>query len=247
MTEAIEFAKKSGADGFIAVGGGSVIDTAKIANLYVNHPEAEFLDFVNAPLGKGLPVRKKLSPLIAIPTTAGTGSETTGAAIFDLTSAKAKTGIAHRALKPTLGLIDPLNVRSMPSSVHASSGLDVLCHALESWTAIPYYERSPRPSNPIMRPAYQGANPISDIWSMHALKEVVKYLPRSTKDPEDYEAQSRMLFAAAAAGIGFGNAGVHLCHGMSYPISGHNKKYKHPGYNVDHPIVPRTLLCSCRL
>src|SRR5271154_1351312 len=98
LTEAIDFARNSGADGFVAVGGGSVIDTAKIANLYVNHPEAEFLDFVNAPLGKGMPVRKRLSPLIAIPTTAGTGSETTGAAIFDLTSAKAKTGIAHRAL-----------------------------------------------------------------------------------------------------------------------------------------------------
>jgi len=101
-----------------------------------------------------------------------------------LSSAKAKTGIAHRALKPTLGLVDPLNTRSMPSAVHASSGLDVLCHALESWTAIPYNERVPRPKNPINRPAYQGANPISDIWSMHALKECVEYLPRAAKDPE---------------------------------------------------------------
>ena len=152
-----------------------------------------------------------------------------------------KTGIAHRALKPTLGLIDPLNTRSMPSQVHSSSGLDVLCHALESWTAIPFNERVPRPKNPILRPAYQGANPISDIWSMHALKECVAYLARAVKDPEDTEAQARMLFAAAAAGIGFGNAGVHLCHAMSYPISGKNKSYKHPGYHVDHPIVPRKI------
>jgi hydroxyacid-oxoacid transhydrogenase len=133
----------------------------------------------------------------------------------------------------------------MPSQVHSSSGLDVLCHALESWTAIPFNERVPRPKNPILRPAYQGANPISDIWSFFALRECIAYLPRAVKDPEDTEAQARMLFAAAAAGIGFGNAGVHLCHGMSYPISGKNKSYKHPGYQVDHPIVPRILPFDC--
>src|SRR5271170_5896065 len=115
-------------------------------------------------------------------------------AIFDLASAKAKTGIAHRALKPTLGLVDPLNTRSMPSAVHASSGLDVLCHALESWTAIPYNERVPRPKNPINRPAYQGANPISDIWSMHALKECVEYLPRAAKDPEVNRYLFRLIY-----------------------------------------------------
>lgn len=102
----------------------------------------------------------------------------------------------------------------MPSAVHASSGLDVLCHSLESWTAIPYYERIPRPDNPINRPAYQGANPISDIFSLQALRSTAKYLPRATKDPEDYEAQSQMLLAATLAGVGFGNAGVHLCHGV---------------------------------
>ena len=168
---------------------------------------------MNAPLGKGLPIGKKLLPLIAVPTTAGTGSETTGTAIFDLVSKRAKTGIAHRNLKPTLGICDPLNTRTMPSAVHASSGLDVLCHSLESWTAIPYFERVPRPSNPINRPAYQGANPISDIFSLQALRSTVKYLPRAVKDPEDFEAQSQMLLAATLAGVGFGNAGVHLCHG----------------------------------
>jgi hydroxyacid-oxoacid transhydrogenase len=230
-------------------------------NLYTCYPDADFLDFVNAPLGKGLPIDKPLKPLIAVPTTAGTGSETTGTAIFDLVSKRAKTGIAHRNLKPTLGICDPLNTRTMPSAVHASSGLDVLCHSLESWTAIPYFERIPRPANPINRPAYQGANPISDIFSLQALRQTVKYLPRAVKDPEDHEAQSEMLLAATLAGVGFGNAGVHLCHGecqipffvlvrcpfttiltktpgMSYPISGQNPGYKHPGYQVSTPIIP---------
>jgi hydroxyacid-oxoacid transhydrogenase len=118
-----------------------------------------------------------------------------------------------------------------------TNSISFLSHALESYTALPYNQRSPRPKDPIERPAYQGSNPISDVWSLHALKMVVEYLPRAVKDPEDHEAQSQMLLAATFAGIGFGNAGVHLCHGLSYPISGLNKSYKHPGYNVDHAIV----------
>ncbi|KAI9794628.1 MAG: hypothetical protein M1816_004515 [Peltula sp. TS41687] len=219
-------------------GGGSVIDTAKLMNLYTCYPRAPFLDFVNAPLGAGRPITKRLRPLIAIPTTAGTGSETTGVAIFDLASKKTKTGIAHRALKPTLGLVDPLNTRSMPAAVHASSGLDVLCHALESWTALPYTQRTPRPTNPIDRPAYQGSNPISDIFSLRALQDTIRYLPRAATQ-DDPHAQSKMLLSATLAGIGFGNAGVHLCHGMSYPVSGLNPAaYSHPGYDVPAPLIP---------
>ncbi|KAF2135541.1 uncharacterized protein K452DRAFT_323009 [Aplosporella prunicola CBS 121167] len=239
VKEAIAAAKPYNPDLFIAVGGGSVIDTAKLMNLYTCFPDADFLDFVNAPLGAGKPITQKLKPLIAVPTTAGTGSETTGTAIFDLESKRAKTGIAHRNLKPTLGLCDPLNTRTMPSAVHASSGLDVLCHALESWTALPYTERVPRPKNPIERPAYQGANPISDIFSLQALRSTVKFLPRAVKDPDDFEAQEQMLLAATLAGVGFGNAGVHLCHGMSYPISGQNpSQYRHAGYDVPTPLIP---------
>lgn len=239
IREAIDWAKSYKPDAFLAVGGGSVIDTAKLMNLYTSYPEAEFLDFVNKPLGRGLPIEKKLKPLVAVPTTAGTGSETTGTAIFDFVSKRAKTGIAHRNLKPTIGICDPLNTRTMPRAVKASSGLDVLCHALESWTAIPYNERTPRPSNPILRPAYQGANPISDIFSLKALHDCVKYLPRSVKDPDDIEAQTQMLLSATLAGVGFGNAGVHLCHGMSYPISGQNPVgYRHAGYEVSTPIIP---------
>ncbi|TKW58526.1 Hydroxyacid-oxoacid transhydrogenase, mitochondrial [Colletotrichum tanaceti] len=238
IREAIDWARPFAPDAFLAVGGGSVIDTAKLMNLYSCYPDAPFLDFVNAPLGNGRPVDKALKPLIAVPTTAGTGSETTGTAIFDLVSKRAKTGVAHRNLKPTLGICDPLNTRTMPAAVKAASGLDVLCHSLESWTAIPFHERVPRPKNPILRPAYQGANPISDVFSFHALRATVKYLPRAVKNQDDYEAQSEMLLAATLAGVGFGNAGVHLCHGMSYPISGQNPGYQHAGYKVSYPIIP---------
>lgn len=235
--EAIAFARESACDGFVAVGGGSTIDTAKAANLYTTYPPADFLDYVNPPIGKGLPVPGSLKPLIAIPTTAGTGSETTGVSIFDLTRMHAKTGIASRRLKPTLGLLDPENTKTLPPEVAASSGLDILSHAVESFTALPFTERS-RPDRPSLRPAYQGANPISDVWSLQAMRLVDRYLVRAVEDPSDDEARASMLLAASYAGIGFGNAGVHLPHGMSYPVSGHVREYRAPGYDVDHPLVP---------
>jgi hydroxyacid-oxoacid transhydrogenase len=224
-------------DGFVAVGGGSTIDTAKAVNLYTTYPPADFLDYVNAPIGKAMPVPGPLKPLVAIPTTAGTGSETTGVSIFDLTEMHAKTGIASRRLKPTLGLLDPDNTRTMPREVAASTGLDILSHAIESFTAIPYSSR-PRPDRPALRPAYQGSNPISDIWSLQALRIVSQYLVRAVDDPTDDEARAQMILAASYAGVGFGNAGVHLPHGMSYPVSGHVRAYHAPGYPASHALVP---------
>jgi hydroxyacid-oxoacid transhydrogenase len=235
--EAIGFANKDAFDGFVAVGGGSTIDTAKAANLYSTYPPNDFLDYVNPPIGKGLPVPGKLKPLIAVPTTAGTGSETTGVAIFDLVSLRAKTGIAHRRLKPVLGLLDPENTRTMPPQVAASTGLDVLSHAIESYTAI-HYALRPRPERPLLRPAYQGSNPISDVWALEALRMVAMYLPRAVEDPSDEEARARMLLAASYAGVGFGNAGVHLPHGMSYPVSGMVRNFRAKGYPVSYPLVP---------
>ncbi len=235
--DAIRFANEHPCDAFVAVGGGSAIDTAKAVNLYTTYPPADFLDYVNPPIGKGQPVPGPLKPLIAIPTTAGTGSETTGVSIFDLTRLHAKTGIASRRLKPTIGLLDPENTRTMPPEVAASSGLDILSHAIESFTALPFTGR-PHPERPSLRPAYQGANPISDIWSLQALRMVAGYIVRAVADPSDEEARSQMLLAAAYAGVGFGNAGVHLPHGMSYPVSGGVQTYRAPGYDVDHPLVP---------
>src|SRR5215203_3756447 len=233
---AIAFAQDGRFDGYIAVGGGSVIDTAKAANLYATFP-ADFLDYVNPPIGKGIPVPGQLRPLIAVPTTAGTGSETTGVAIFDFVELHAKTGIAHRSLRPVLGIIDPDNSISMPRMVTACSALDVLSHAIESYTALPFNDR-PAPESAALRPAYQGANPISDIWAAKAIEVLTTFLPRVIADRNDTDARGQMMLAAAYAGIGFGNAGVHLPHGMSSPVSGMVRDYIPEGYPQDHPIIP---------
>ncbi|XP_055871675.1 hydroxyacid-oxoacid transhydrogenase, mitochondrial-like [Biomphalaria glabrata] len=240
LKEAIDFCHANKFDLFVAVGGGSVMDTCKAANLFSSKPDAEFLDFVNAPIGKGLPVKHPLKPLIAITTTAGTGSETTGTAVFDFKKMQAKTGISSRCLRPTLGILDPLHLLTMPERVAAYSGIDVLCHAIESYTAMPYYERQGQ-EDPSFRPAYQGNNPISDIWSLQALRVTAKYIKRAVYNTDDKEARSSMLLASCFAGIGFGNAGTHLCHGMSYPISGLVKSYKSKDYSDDHPLVPHGL------
>jgi hydroxyacid-oxoacid transhydrogenase len=236
MRAAIEFAQNGQFDAYIAVGGGSAMDTAKVANLYATYP-TDFMDYVNAPIGKGKPVPGPLKPLFAVPTTAGTGSETTGVAIFDLLSMHAKTGIAHRYLKPSLGLIDPENTRTLPKMVATATGFDVLVHALESYTTIPY-DRRERPETPMLRPAYQGRNRISDLWAAEAIRMAARCLPRAVENPEDSEARATMLLAACYAGIGFGNAGLHLPHGMSYPVSGMVRDYHPPGYPSGDPLVP---------
>ena len=205
--EAIAFAVDNKVDVFLAFGGGSVIDTAKAANLYSTYPTDDFLAYVNAPIGKGKPVPGPLKPLYAIPTTAGTGSETTGVAIFDLEEMHAKTGIASRVLKPTLGIVDPLNMLSMPPMITTSTALDILTHAVESYTAIHYTNR-PRPERPMLRPAYQGSNPISDMWAIKAMEIMAQHFVTAVEDPTNLEARGMMALAAAFAGVGFGNAGV---------------------------------------
>lgn len=234
--EAIAFATEGKFDGYVAVGGGSTIDTAKAANLYATYP-ADLLDYVNAPIGKAKPVPGDLKPLIAIPTTAGTGSETTGVAIFDYSEIHAKTGIAHRALRPRLGIVDSENTRTLPRMAVACTALDVFSHALESLTALPF-DRREAPESPRTRPAYQGANPISNIWAAKAAEIGSKYMLRAMDDPNDDEARTNMILASTIAGVGFGSAGVTLPHGMSYPISGLVREYRPEGYPQDHALIP---------
>ncbi len=233
---ATRFAVDGGFDGFFSVGGGSVIDTCKAANLYSTYP-ADLLTYVNAPIGDGKPVPGPLKPHIACPTTSGTGSEATGIAIFDLLAMKAKTGIQSRLLKPTTGLIDPEVTRTLPSTIVASTGFDAMSHALETLTDVSYARRA-RPPQPSQRPPSQGANPFSDMVAFEALGLVGKYLVRAVNDASDSEARAEMMYAATLAGIAFGNAGCHLPHGMSYAVSGLVREYRAPHYPQHEPFVP---------
>jgi hydroxyacid-oxoacid transhydrogenase len=236
FNEAIQFASNGNFDGYLGIGGGSSLDTAKAANLYATYP-ADLLTYVNPPIGKGQPIPGPLKPLFAIPTTAGTGSETTGVAIFDYLAMAAKTGIAHRALRPLMGIIDPNNTRSMPKMVTTCTALDQVTHALESITALPYNQRV-APDSPGNRPAYQGANPISTIWAKQSLSMLTQNILTVMDNPDADAERGNVMLAATFAGIGFGNAGVHLAHGMSYPVSGMVRDYIPEGYPPNTPIVP---------
>ena len=234
--EAADFAREGVFDGFVGVGGGSSLDTAKVADLLATHP-APILDYVNPPIGGGRKPPSPLRPLIAVPTTAGTGSEATSVAILDIPEQKVKTGISHRYLRPHQGIVDPLLTLTLPPEVTASCGLDVVCHAAESFLARPYDTR-PAPRSPDDRPPYQGSNPIADIWSARALEYGGTYLRRAVSRGDDLEARSAMMLAATLAGIGFGSAGVHIPHACSYPIAGLKHVYQPAGYPRDHPFVP---------
>nr|WP_025737187.1 hydroxyacid-oxoacid transhydrogenase [Mycobacterium genavense] len=236
FAEAARFARDVRPDGYVSLGGGSVIDTCKAANLYATHP-ADFLSYVNAPIGEGNPVPGPLRPHIACPTTAGTGSEVTGIAIFDLLSLTVKTGIASPALWPTEAVVDPDCTASLPPGVVAAAGLDVLSHALEYYTARPYVQR-PAPPRPILRPMSQGANPWSDLGCSEALRVLGRNLEPAVHDASDRDARKQMMWAATLAGIAFGNAGVHAPHGMAYAVAGLVRDFHPSGYPTDEPLVP---------
>jgi alcohol dehydrogenase class IV len=234
--EAARFARESNVDGFVSVGGGSVIDTCKAANLYATQP-AEFMTYVNAPIGAGQRVPGSLKPHIACPTTSGTGSEVTGISIFTLTALNAKTGIISRRLIPTVALVDPDVTRTLPANIVASTGFDCMSHALESITAR-LYPRRLNPAQGIRRPVSQGANPFSDALATQALQSVGRYLVRAVDDASDVEARSEMMYAAMLAGIAFNAAGCHLPHGLSYAVSGLVKDWHVDGYPPGKTLIP---------
>ncbi|GAB3474993.1 hydroxyacid-oxoacid transhydrogenase [Amycolatopsis cihanbeyliensis] len=234
LAEAVEFAGRSAWDGFIGVGGGSAIDTAKAVNLLTTYP-GELHDYLNKPIGHGRTPPGPLKPLVAVPTTAGTGSESTPVCVLDLLGLKVKTGISHPRLRPTLAVADPLLTLDLPPVVTAASGMDVLCHALESYTAKPY-SAFPRHS-PETRVAYCGSNPISDMWAEQSLRLIGRAFRAAVLTGGNLAARTDMMLAATFAGMGFGNAGVHIPHACGYPIAGMVRDYVPDGYPPE-PLVP---------
>jgi hydroxyacid-oxoacid transhydrogenase len=232
--EAAAFAADGGFDGFVGIGGGSSIDTAKVSDLISTHG-GEIMEYVNPPVGEGRKPPSPLKPLLAIPTTCGSGAEATTVAILDIPEQKVKTGISHRYLRPDQAIVDPSLTDTLPGEVVASCGLDVICHAAESFIAKPFSARD-APESPGDRPPYQGATPISDIWSAKALEYGGRYLRAAVGGDE--EARGWMMLAASLAGIGFGAAGVHIPHACAYPIAGLKHEYSPAGYPDDHPFVP---------
>jgi alcohol dehydrogenase class IV len=235
VLETIAVLRAGGFDGVVGVGGGSSIDTAKIAALVATH-DGELLEYVNKPIGEAKPPPGPILPLVAIPTTAGTGSEATGVAILDLPRLGVKTGIAHRYLRPRLGIVDPLLTVSASPEVTASCGIDALCHAVESYTTRPFDSRER--SSPGGRPVYQGANPISDAWSLRAIAACGAYLRRAVTDGSDLEARTQMALAATLAGFGFANVGCHIPHACSYPVATLRRAWTPPGYPNASAYVP---------
>jgi alcohol dehydrogenase class IV len=242
LEQAIAFARDTGPwDAFVAVGGGSSIDTAKAIDLLLTNP-GELMDYINEPVGGGRAPENALKPLVAVPTTTGTGSESTTVCVLDVLSLKVKTGISHPRLRPTLAVIDPRLTRTQPAGVTAASGMDILCHALESYTARPYsaYDRK-RPED---RVPYCGSNPIADMWAEKALSLLAGSFRRAVRHGEDDDARATMAMAATFAGMGFGNAGVHLPHANAYPIAGRVKAFHPAGYPADEPMVPHGMAVS---
>lgn len=242
LQHAIEAGRVSGPwDAFLAVGGGSTIDTAKAVNLLTTNP-GELLDYVNAPIGGGRAPSQPLKPLVAVPTTTGTGSESTTICVLDVLDRHVKTGISHALLRPTLAVVDPELTMSQPPMVTASAGLDILCHALESYTARPYTSFEAKTAE--QRVPYCGANPVSDMWAERALTLMAESFVAAFRDGNDADARAKMALAATLAGMGFGNAGVHVPHANAYPIAGRVRDYRPPDYPQDEPLVPHGMAVS---
>jgi alcohol dehydrogenase class IV len=207
--EGAKLALKKKCDGVVGIGGGSAMDLAKaIAVLVSNKGRAEDYLGLNKVPGPGL-------PKIMIPTTAGTGSEVTFTAVFIRKELKKKEGMNSPYLYPELALLDPELTLSLPPQPTAATGIDALCHAIESYTSI-------------------NASPMSELMSLEAIRLISDHLRTAVHDGSNLEAREAMLLGSLYAGLGLANAGVTAVHSLSYPLGGK--------YGVSHGLANTIML-----
>lgn len=194
IEECAEVGRKGKVNGVVAIGGGSSMDTAKVANMLLTNPPP-----LSQYLGFGGPPMKPAHKLILIPTTSGTGSEVTNMAVITNSQTGNKGGPANNLLRATLAIIDPMLTVGMPPSITADTGMDAYCHSVEAITS-------------------GQANPMSDIVGEKSVSLVCEYLPRAVKNGKDIEARTQMSFAAMAGGYAFNDAITHLGHSIGHTL-----------------------------
>ena len=223
-------------DGVVSVGGGSVMDTAKASMVYALYPAA-FTDYFGAPVGAGKPVPGPVLPHLACPTTSGTGSECTSVSVIRINSLNTKFVLGSNYLLPQEALVDPAVTDSLPANAVASTGFDLLCHAIECYTAKAYTHWQ-EIDNPLARTMLQGSNPWSAMAARRALEIAGAYLARGVADSSDSEARDALMWGASLAGMAFGNSGTHLPHAMSYGVTHLMDNITTDGYPVNSPFIP---------
>jgi hydroxyacid-oxoacid transhydrogenase len=236
VINAAEFIAGGGFDGVVSVGGGSVMDTAKAAMVYGLYP-SEFLDYFAPPLGQGMPIPGALLPHLACPTTSGTGSECTSLSVIRINELNTKFVLGNPVLLPDEALVDPACCDSLPGNIVASTGFDLLSHAIECYTSTAY-TRWAKVEDPLKRPYIQGANPWSDLAASRALEIAGEYLVRGVNDSSDSEARDQLMWGASLAGMAFGNTGTHLPHALSYGVTHLMHDITTDDYLVKSPFIP---------
>ncbi|PSQ03050.1 alcohol dehydrogenase [Halobacteriales archaeon QS_4_69_31] len=212
------YAEEVDPDVIVGLGGGSSIDVGKGASLLSAHG-GDVLDYVAPPTGEGQPIPGPTTPYVAVPTTAGTGSESTSVAVVSLPEQKLKVGISDKHLFPDLALVDPSLTVSLPPGPTASSGMDALSHAIEGYTTR-RFDAKERPDSPADRPDYGGRNVLSDTLCHEAIDLVADHLRRAVNNGSDLAARRNMSLGATMAALGFANAGLGATHALAYPVAG---------------------------
>src|SRR5690606_6529491 len=207
VAAAAEAARGFAPDVVVAWGGGSALDLGKLLALLLVHP-GPLADYYGEHRVPG-----PVLPIVAVPTTAGTGSEGTPVAVVSDPDRELKVGVSDAALIPRVAIVDPELTIGAPAPVTAYAGIDAIVHAAESFTAAP---RDPVWSDPL--PIFVGRNRFSSLLALDALAAMGDALPRAVRDGGDLEARERMAWGSLLAGLAFGSGGTHLSHALQYPI-----------------------------